>query len=91
MNSTRKSLCAEVSARLGIPTEDARKVLEHLLSAFTRHLAQGERVHLKGWGALSTRTRKGRGGVRNLRTMEACPPIPRHRVVRFRPHWRIPC
>lgn len=89
MNTRKIDLCREVSHRLHIPLYTCQATLEALLAAWTHRLQAGDPIYLRGWGALFPVTRKGRGGVRNPRTMEPAPPLPRRRVVRYRPYLAV--
>lgn len=90
MSTTRKTLCAEVSTRLGIPQGQARATLDALLDSITENLKEGEDVQIRGWGSFFLRHRKGRGGVRNPRT-GAPGWVAAHRTVRFRPYRGFLC
>lgn len=80
----RRILSREVSARLGIPQGQARATLDALLDTIAQNLMEGSNVEIRGWGVFFLRHRKARGGVRNPRTLEPCPPLPSRRTVRFR-------
>ena len=80
--STRASLCADVSARLGVPAGDCRACLEAFLGAVVASLSAGRSVTLRGFGTWSLRHRVARGNARNPKTGVAAR-VPARRVVRF--------
>lgn len=61
----------------------AQEAVDALFESVTSALARGDRVVLRRFGVLYTSPRR-KGVARNVRTGEPAP-IPRGRVVRFRP------
>ena len=66
-----------------LPAKDVELAVKHLLDLMSDSLAKGERIEIRGFGALSLRTRQSRVG-RNPRTGEPVEVLAK-RIPYFRP------
>jgi len=79
----KDDIIQEIVRRTGFPKSMAAQAVETALSAIKRALIAGERIEFRGFGIFDVRSRKS-GVGRNPRTGVQAP-IPRGKVIRFRP------
>ncbi len=77
---TKRELTLRVAGKLGIPPQDAARIVEALFDSIATHLVNGERWEFRGFGVFEVRERAARLG-RNPRTGEVVPVPPRRAVV----------
>lgn len=68
----------------GVSRSQAEKLLDELTKLITQKLIAGEEVVLAGFGAFSSKKRKGRTGV-NPRNVKQAIQIPSVKVAKFKP------
>lgn len=78
---TREDLGTELNEQIGFNKREAREFVEAFFNVISQTLAQGEEVHLTGFGNFSLRDKAERPG-RNPRTGVAVP-VSQRRVVTF--------
>jgi DNA-binding protein HU-beta len=80
----KAELALSLHEKVGISKAQAEKTLDELTKIITDKLAAGEEVVLAGFGAFSSRKRKGRVGV-NPRNVKEAINIPSVTVAKFKP------
>jgi nucleoid DNA-binding protein len=85
MNSfTRNDLASELAARLALPVDRAKGIVDQTLDVLMQALAKGQKVEFRGFGILDVVQRKPKIG-RNPKNPNAGQyQIPARRMVRFR-------
>jgi nucleoid DNA-binding protein len=73
----------DISQALDISLKDAKAVLEAILDSMTEALQRGDYIELRGFGTLSTHTRRARQG-RNPKTGVVVS-VDQKRVPKFKP------
>jgi len=77
---TKRELTLRIAGKLGMPPQDAARIVEALIETLAGRLLQGERWEFRGFGVFEVRERAARQG-RNPRTGEVVPVPPRRAVV----------
>ncbi|PIR66557.1 MAG: DNA-binding protein [Parcubacteria group bacterium CG10_big_fil_rev_8_21_14_0_10_36_14] len=81
----KQQLADELSGRVGgVSRAQTEKMLEELTRVITERLIAGEDITIAGFGAFSSRKRKGRIGV-NPRNIKEQIEIPSVKVAKFKP------
>jgi DNA-binding protein HU-beta len=80
----KAELALVIHEKIGITKADAERTLDMITRTITEKLVAGEEVTLSGFGAFSSKKRKGRIGVNPRNTKEAIN-IPSVTVAKFKP------
>lgn len=80
----KAELALALHEKVGISKAQAENALEELTKVITEKLIAGEEVTLAGFGAFSSKKRKGRVGV-NPRNVKEAINIPSVTVAKFKP------
>lgn len=83
MTYTRNEIVTELSTKLNVPAEQARKIVEEILDCLTRALQRGDKVTFRDFGLFHVKMRKAKVG-RNPKQPGKSYSIPARRVVRFK-------
>ncbi|MBM3264889.1 MAG: integration host factor subunit beta [candidate division Zixibacteria bacterium] len=84
MTTTRKELVNAVSDSLGLKKADTYAVIDTLFDVMRSHLMDGNRIEIRGFGALEIRDTRPKSAARNPRTGDTIA-VPARRKARFKP------
>lgn len=84
MTTTRKDLVNEISETLGIKKSQICPIIDSLFDVMRENLVDGNRIEIRGFGALEVKDTKPKPAARNPRT-GARIQVPARRKARFKP------
>lgn len=84
MTTTRKELANEISEALGLKKTQIYPVIDRLFEVMRENLIQGNRIEIRGFGALEVKDTKPKPSARNPRTGDRIE-VPARRKARFKP------
>lgn len=84
MTTTRKELVNEISDALGLKKTQIYPIIDSLFDVMRDHLVEGNRIEIRGFGALEVKDTKPKPAARNPRT-GARISVPARRKAKFKP------
>ena len=84
MTTTRKELVNEISEALGLKKTQIYPIIDSLFDVMREHLVDGNRIEIRGFGALEVKDTKPKPSARNPRT-GAQISVPARRKAKFKP------
>jgi nucleoid DNA-binding protein len=84
MTTTRKELVNEVSEALGLKKTDIYPVIDTLFEVMRDNLIEGNRIEIRGFGALEIKDTRPKTSARNPRTGDTIA-VPARRKTKFKP------
>ena len=84
MTTTRKELVSEISEALGLKKTQIYPIIDSLFDVMRENLVEGNRIEIRGFGALEVKDTKPKPSARNPRT-GARISVPARRKAKFKP------
>ena len=84
MTTTRKELVNEISEALGLKKTQIYLIIDSLFDVMRENLVEGNRIEIRGFGALEVKDTKPKPSARNPRT-GARISVPARRKAKFKP------
>lgn len=84
MTTTRKELVSGVSDALGLKKTDTYPIIDMLFEVMRENLVEGNRIEIRGFGAIEIKDTRPKEAARNPRT-GATIAVPARRKARFKP------
>lgn len=84
MTTTRKELVNGISDALGLKKTQIYPIIDNLFDVMREHLVEGNRIEIRGFGALEVKDTKPKPSARNPRT-GARISVPGRRKAKFKP------
>ena len=84
MTTTRKELVNEISEALGLKKTQIYPIIDSLFDVMRENLVEGNRIEIRGFGALEVKDTKPKPSARNPRT-GARISVPARRKAKFKP------
>ena len=82
--TTKRDLVRVVAQEIGCPAALALALVDALFEGMRKQLIEGNRIEVRGFGALAVREMAAKPGARNPRTGEVIQ-VPSHRRIHFKP------
>lgn len=84
MTTTRKELVNAVSDALGLKKTETYPIIDALFEVMRDHMVEGNRIEIRGFGALEIKDTRPKTAARNPRTGDTIV-VPARRKARFKP------
>lgn len=84
MTTTRRELVNEISETLGLKKTQIYPVIDALFEIMRENLVEGNRIEIRGFGALEIRNTRPKPAARNPRTGYTIE-VPARRKAKFKP------